>query len=61
MMEARKKAADSASRQKEKYFIENILKKYEHNISCAAHEFGIDRTTLHKTIKRGKEGEEKLE
>ncbi len=55
MIETRKKAADSASRQVEKYFIESILKKYEHNISRAAHELGIDRTTLHKTIKRVKE------
>jgi len=58
MIEVRKKAADSASRQVEKYFIESILKKYEHNISRAAHELEIDRTTLHKTIKRVKEEEE---
>ncbi len=58
MIEARKKAADSASRQVEKYFIESILKKYTHNITRAAHELGIDRTTLHKTIKRVKEEEE---
>ncbi len=57
MIEARKKAADKAARQVEKYFIENLLKKYEHNISRAALELGIDRTTLHKTIKRIKEGE----
>ncbi len=56
MIEARKKAADKAARQVEKYFIENLLKKYEHNISRAAQELGIDRTTLHKTIKRIKEG-----
>jgi len=58
MIEARKKAADSASRQVEKYFIENMLEKYNHNISHAAQELGIDRTTLHKTIKRVKEEEE---
>jgi DNA-binding NtrC family response regulator len=55
MIEARKKAADRASRQVEKYFIESILKKYNHNISYAAQKLGIDRTTLHKTIKRIKE------
>ncbi len=58
MIEARKKAADRASRQVEKYFIENMLEKYSHNISHAAQELGIDRTTLHKTIKRVKEEEE---
>ncbi len=58
MIEARKKAADRAARQVEKYFIEHILEKYRHNISRAAHELGVDRTTLHKTIKRIKEGEE---
>lgn len=61
MIEARKKAADRASRQVEKYFIESILKKYTHNITRAAHELGIDRTTLHKTIKRVKEEEENRE
>jgi len=58
MIEARKKAADKAARLIEKYFIETILKKYGHNITRAAHELNIDRTTLHKTIKRVKEGEE---
>jgi DNA-binding NtrC family response regulator len=55
MIEVRKKAADRAARQVEKYFVENILTKYNHNISRAANELGIDRTTLHKTIKRIKE------
>jgi len=58
MIKARKKAADKAARLIEKYFIETILKKYDHNITRAAHELKIDRTTLHKTIKRVKEGEE---
>ena len=57
MIAARKKAADKASREVEKYFIENILQKYNHNISRAAQELGIDRTTLHKTIKRIKENQ----
>lgn len=52
MIEARKYAADIASRQVEKYFVERVLEKYEHNITKAAKELGIDRTTLHKTIKR---------
>ncbi len=56
MIEFRRRAADKASRQVEKYFVEKILEKYKHNITRAAHELGIDRTTLHKTIKRVKEG-----
>jgi len=55
MIHVRKNAADSASRQVEKYFIETILEKYNHNITQAATELGIDRTTLHKTIKRIKD------
>ena len=61
MIEARKKAADRASRQVEKYFVDSILEKYNHNISHAAQKLGIDRTTLHKTIKRVKEEEENRE
>ncbi len=57
MIELRKKAADKASRQVEKYFVEKMLEKYKHNITLAAHELGIDRTTLHKTIKRVNERE----
>jgi DNA-binding NtrC family response regulator len=56
MIELRKKAADRASRQVEKYFVDKMLEKYHHNITLAARELGIDRTTLHKTIKRVKEG-----
>ncbi|HAF30450.1 MAG TPA: two-component system response regulator [Bacteroidales bacterium] len=57
LIEARKNAADKASRQVEKYFIEKSLIKYNNNISLCAKELGIDRTTLHKTIKRIKDGE----
>ncbi len=58
MMELRKMAADKASRQVEKYFIEKMMKKYEYNITLAAKMLGVDRTTLHKTIKRVKEESE---
>ncbi|MBN2615923.1 MAG: sigma-54-dependent Fis family transcriptional regulator [Bacteroidales bacterium] len=52
MIESRKKASDEASRSIEKYFIEKILAQYDQNISLAAKKLGVDRTTLHKTIKR---------
>ncbi len=52
MIEARKNAADMAARQVEKYFVERLLEKHEHNITRAARTLGIDRTTLHKTIRR---------
>ena len=55
MIDERKKAADKASRQVEKYFINEILKKYNNNITFASNRLGIDRTTLHKTIKRVKD------
>jgi len=57
LIEVRKKAADKVSRQVEKYYLEKILKKNNNNISKCAKELGIDRTTLHKTIKRVKDGE----
>ena len=57
LIEARKKAADKAARQVEKYYLEKILKKNDNNITKCAKELGIDRTTLHKTIKRVKEDE----
>jgi transcriptional regulator with PAS, ATPase and Fis domain len=56
MIDERKKAADKASRQVEKFFIDSILKKYDNNITLASNQLGIDRTTLHKTIKRVKDG-----
>jgi len=55
MIDERKKAADKASRQVEKFFIESVLKKYDNNITLASNQLGIDRTTLHKTIKRVKD------
>ena len=54
--EERKKAADMASRQVEKQFVDHILKKYNNNITLASRQLGVDRTTLHKTIKRIKDG-----
>ncbi len=60
MIEMRKKAADIASRKVEKYFIQNLLKKYNNNISMAAKSLGIDRTTLHKALKKINETPEKL-
>jgi len=61
LIEARKKASDKASRQVEKYYLEKILKKNNNNISKCAKELGIDRTTLHKTMKRVKDGESENE
>ena len=55
MIDERKKAADRASRQVEKSFIDSVLKKYDNNITKASSNLGIDRTTLHKTIKRIKD------
>lgn len=60
MIEMRKMAADTASRKVEKYFIQKILKKYNNNISMAAKSLGIDRTTLHKVLKKINETPEKL-
>ncbi len=60
MIEMRKMAADIASRKVEKYFIQNLLKKYNNNISMAAKSLGIDRTTLHKALKKINETPEKL-
>jgi len=57
LVEERKKASDIASRQVEKQFVEHILKKYNNNITLASKQLGVDRTTLHKTIKRIKDGQ----
>lgn len=56
MIQARKNAADAAARHVEKLFVKRILEKYHNNITLAAKSLGIDRTTLHKTIKRIQEG-----
>jgi DNA-binding NtrC family response regulator len=52
MDELRKNAADNASRMVEKVFLENLLKKFNGNISQAAQYIGINRTNLHKMIKK---------
>lgn len=52
MDKLRKKAADNASRTIEKLFLENLLQKFNGNISQAAQHIGINRTNLHKMIKK---------
>ncbi|TNE73456.1 sigma-54-dependent Fis family transcriptional regulator [bacterium] len=48
----RKAEADRASRAVEQRFIEFIMKEYEGNVSKAAEAIGINRTNLHKIIRR---------
>ncbi len=50
----RKEAADKASRSVEKLFLENLLEKFDGNISKAAEHVGINRTNFHKMMKRCK-------
>ena len=52
MDELRKTASDNANRMVEKIFLENLLKKFSGNISQAALHIGINRTNLHKMIKK---------
>lgn len=52
LMEARKAAASAASRNVEKIFLEELLQKFEGNITRAAEHIGINRTNLHKMIKK---------
>ena len=52
MDELRRTSADNASRVVEKLFLENLLKKFDGNISQAALHIGINRTNLHKMIKK---------
>ena len=52
MDDLRKKASVKASRIVEKSFVEYLLAKYDGNIARAARETGINRTNLHKIIKR---------
>lgn len=52
MNELRKAAADNASRIIEKQFLENLLKKFNGNISRAAQHININRSNLHKMIKK---------
>ncbi len=48
----RKEAADKASRKVEKLFLENLLRRFDGNISKAAKYIGINRSNLHKMIKK---------
>ncbi len=52
MDELRRIASDNASRTVEKLFLENLLTKFDGNISQAAAHIGINRTNLHKMIKK---------
>jgi len=52
MDEMRKEVADKASRLVEKRFISELMKKFNGNVSRAAEYAGINRTNLHKMIKR---------
>jgi DNA-binding NtrC family response regulator len=49
---AKKSAVNEAGRAVEKVFLENLLKKHNGNISQAAKAVGINRTNLHKMIKK---------
>lgn len=49
---AKKGAINEAGRAVEKIFLENLLKKHNGNISQAAKAVGINRTNLHKMIKK---------
>jgi two-component system, NtrC family, response regulator AtoC len=52
MDELRRITSDNASRMIEKLFIEKLLKKFNGNVSQAAVHIGINRTNLHKMIKK---------
>jgi DNA-binding NtrC family response regulator len=48
----RKEAADKVSREIEKLFLDNLLKKFEGNISQAAQSIGLNRSSLYKMLKK---------
>jgi DNA-binding NtrC family response regulator len=52
MDKLRKEEATKASRKVEKVYLENLLKKFDGNISKAAEHAGINRTNLHKMISK---------
>lgn len=52
MDQMRKAAADNASRIVEKLFLENLLEKFNGNVSRAAAHIGINRSNLHKMMKK---------
>ena len=48
----RREEADKAARNVEKLFLENLLNKFDGNISKAAEHIGINRSNLHKMINK---------
>lgn len=48
----RKKAAEEASRKVEKLFLDNLLQKFDGNVTKAAEHIGITRISLHKMIRK---------
>lgn len=48
----RKEASDKVSRMVEKVFLENLLAKFDGNVSKAAESIGINRSNLHKMINK---------
>jgi len=48
----RKEAADRVSREIEKLFLDNLLKKFDGNISKAANSIGLNRSSLYKMLKK---------
>ncbi len=50
----RKEAADKVSREIEKIFLHNLLKKFNGNISVAARSIGLNRSSLYKMLKKCK-------
>jgi DNA-binding NtrC family response regulator len=54
MDEMRKEAADRVSREIERLFLDNLLKKYDGNIARAAESIGLNRSSLYKMLKKSK-------
>ncbi len=52
MATLRKDASDKASREVEKLFLQNLLNKYQGNVTQAARNIGMNRTNFHKMMKR---------
>jgi DNA-binding protein Fis len=48
----RKEAADKVSREIEKLFLDNLLNKFDGNISKAANSIGLNRSSLYKMLKK---------
>ncbi|MCF8261677.1 MAG: sigma-54 dependent transcriptional regulator [Melioribacteraceae bacterium] len=52
MDKLRKAEADKAARLVEKLFVQNLLDKFDGNVTLAAEHIGINRSNLHKMIKK---------